>query len=32
MDTLLKESDVISIHAPLNKATMDLIGEEELKK
>lgn len=32
LDTLLRESDVISIHAPLNKATKDLIGEEELRK
>ncbi|MDF2539316.1 MAG: hypothetical protein K0S76_2337 [Herbinix sp.] len=31
-DTLLKESDVISIHAPLNNATKDLINEEELQK
>ncbi len=31
LDTLLKESDVISIHAPLNAATRDLIGEEELR-
>ena len=28
---LLKESDVVSIHAPLNEATRDLIGEEELR-
>lgn len=32
LDTLLRESDVISIHAPLNASTLDLIGEEELKK
>jgi glycerate dehydrogenase len=32
MDTLLGEADVISIHAPLNDATTDLIGEEELKR
>ncbi len=32
LDTLLKESDVISIHAPLNEATKDLIGEAELRK
>ncbi len=32
LDTLLKESDVISIHAPLNAATRDLIGEAELRK
>jgi glycerate dehydrogenase len=32
LDTLLKLSDVISIHAPLNDATRDLIGENELLK
>lgn len=32
LDTLLKESDVLSIHAPLNNSTRDLIGEAELKK
>ncbi|NLP34495.1 MAG: D-2-hydroxyacid dehydrogenase [Clostridiales bacterium] len=32
LDTLLSESDVISIHAPLNNDTKDLIGEEELRK
>jgi lactate dehydrogenase-like 2-hydroxyacid dehydrogenase len=31
-DTLLKESDIISIHAPLNKDTENLIGEEALHK
>lgn len=31
-DTLLKESDVVSIHAPLNDATLNLIGAEELSK
>jgi glycerate dehydrogenase len=31
-DTLLSQSDVISIHAPLNDRTTDLIGEEEFKK
>lgn len=31
LDELLKESDVISIHAPLNAATENLIGEKELK-
>ena len=31
LSTLLKESDVVSIHAPLNEATRDLIGEEELR-
>lgn len=32
LDTLLGESDVISIHAPLNNQTFDLIGEGELRK
>ncbi len=32
LETLLQESDVISIHAPLNEATRGLIGEEELRK
>ena len=32
LDTLLQESDVISIHAPLNSVTRDLIGEAELRK
>ncbi len=32
LDTLLAESDVVSIHAPLNTATRDLIGEAELRK
>lgn len=32
LDTLLKESDVVSIHAPLNDNTKDLIGEKELRK
>jgi D-3-phosphoglycerate dehydrogenase len=32
LDTLLRESDVISIHAPLTKETFHLIGEAELKK
>ncbi|MEB3846267.1 MAG: D-glycerate dehydrogenase, partial [Desulfurococcales archaeon] len=32
LDTLLKESDVVSIHTPLTKETYHLIGEEELKK
>ncbi|NLO10792.1 MAG: D-2-hydroxyacid dehydrogenase [Clostridiales bacterium] len=31
-DTLLTDSDIISIHAPLNDKTMNLIGEKELKK
>ncbi|MGB4660392.1 MAG: NAD(P)-dependent oxidoreductase, partial [Mobilitalea sp.] len=32
MNTLLKESDVISVHAPLNDTTRNLIGEEQLHK
>jgi D-3-phosphoglycerate dehydrogenase len=31
-DTLLRESDVISVHTPLNDATYYLIGEAELRK
>ncbi len=30
LDTLLRESDIISIHAPLNERTAGLIGEKEL--
>jgi len=32
LDTLLKDADVISIHAPLNDVTRNLIGEEQLHK
>lgn len=32
LDTLLTSSDVISIHAPLNDGTRDLIGEDQLRK
>jgi len=32
LEELLKESDVISIHAPLNDSTRDLIGMKELKQ
>ena len=32
LDTLLRESDIISVHAPLNEKTMHLIGEEEFNK
>lgn len=32
LDTLLQQSDVISIHAPLNNQTKDLIHEEQLRK
>lgn len=31
-DTLLEESDIVSIHAPLNKDTENLIDEEALSK
>jgi D-3-phosphoglycerate dehydrogenase / 2-oxoglutarate reductase len=30
MDELLKQADIISVHAPLSKATFHLIGEREL--
>jgi glycerate dehydrogenase len=32
LDTLLGQSDVVSIHAPLNDKTNNLIGEQELRK
>ena len=32
LDTLLKESDIISIHAPLNQYTKDIFNYENLKK
>ena len=32
LDELLETSDIISIHAPLNEATLHLIGKEQLKK
>jgi glycerate dehydrogenase len=32
LDTLLGQSDVVSIHAPLNDKTNNLIGEQELHK
>jgi len=32
LDTLLRESDVVSIHAPLNQETFHFIGEAQLKK
>lgn len=32
LDTLLKESDIVSIHAPLNENTEGLINEAALKK
>ena len=32
LDSLLKTCDIISIHAPLNDKTANLIGEEELSK
>ncbi len=31
-DTLLKESDIITIHVPKTKETLGLIGQEEFKK
>jgi len=31
-NTLLKESDIISIHAPLSSETFHMIGEAELKR
>jgi len=32
LDTLLKESDFISVHCPLNESTRHLIGEKEFQK
>jgi D-3-phosphoglycerate dehydrogenase / 2-oxoglutarate reductase len=32
LDTVLKESDYISIHCPLNDSTQHLVGEREFKK
>lgn len=32
LDTLLSESDIVSIHAPLNDSTRDLIGDEQFAK
>lgn len=32
LDTLLSQSDIVSIHAPLNEKTKGLIGEAELRK
>ena len=32
LDELLRTSDIISIHAPLNEATLHLIGKEQLEK
>lgn len=32
LDSLLSRSDVVSIHAPLNAATRDLIGEAQLRR
>ena len=30
LETLMKESDVISVHAPYNERTAGLVGEKEL--
>lgn len=32
LDTLLEQSDIVSIHAPLNDRTNNLIGEDELRR
>lgn len=32
LDTLLKESDIVSVHTPLTKETYHLINEEKLRK
>ena len=32
LDTLLAQSDIVSLHVPLNDATRGLIGKEELAK
>jgi len=32
LDALLQESDVVSIHAPLNQTTRGLLGEEEFRR
>src|SRR4030067_3535870 len=32
LDTVLRESDFISIHCPLNESTRHLIGEKEFQK
>ncbi len=32
LDTVLKQSDIISIHCPLNESTRHLIGEKEFQK
>jgi len=32
LDSLLEESDIVSLHAPLNEKTSKIIGENQLKK
>lgn len=32
MDEFLEKTDVLSIHCPLNKSTVGLIGEKEIRK
>ena len=32
LDTLLKESDIVSVHAPLNENTLNLMDSEKFKK